>query len=68
MFNDPTAYLFESDKRFALFAQEQFIHYDLEEPENFPEDLLEAFDIAIVDPPFLNYVSHRILITLHCFR
>lgn len=32
------------------------MHYDLEEPERYPEELRGTVDIAIADPPFLNEV------------
>jgi hypothetical protein len=49
-------WLFEYDKRFELFAADKFVHYDLEEPLKFPEELRGTVDIAIADPPFLNEV------------
>jgi len=45
------------DQRFAVLAPEQYVPYDLDEPDNFPVQLKESFDLAVVDPPFLNEVS-----------
>ncbi|GAA6043101.1 hypothetical protein JCM8097_008423 [Rhodosporidiobolus ruineniae] len=53
------AWLFEYDTRFRLFGGDRFVHYDLEEPEKFPEELRGTVDIAIADPPFLNEVTNR---------
>ncbi|BGP19633.1 hypothetical protein JCM10213_000090 [Rhodosporidiobolus nylandii] len=53
------AWLFEYDARFRLFAGDKFVHYDLEEPDKFPEELKGTVDIAIADPPFLNEVTNR---------
>ncbi|GAA5826705.1 hypothetical protein JCM11251_002862 [Rhodosporidiobolus azoricus] len=53
------AWLFEYDARFRLFAADKFVHYDLEEPEKFPEELRGTVDIAIADPPFLNEVTNQ---------
>jgi len=50
------ARLLEYDQRFAVLAPKQFVPYDLDEPNKFPEDLRGTVDIAIVDPPFLNEV------------
>jgi len=49
--------LLELDQRFAVLAPEQYVPYDLDEPDNFPVQLTESFDLAVVDPPFLNEVS-----------
>lgn len=48
--------LLEFDRRFALLASKHFVHYDLDEPDKLPAELLGSVDIAIVDPPFLNEV------------
>jgi hypothetical protein len=32
------------------------VPYDIDEPENIPEELKGTVDIAIADPPFLNEV------------
>ncbi|GAA5866073.1 hypothetical protein JCM8547_000586 [Rhodosporidiobolus lusitaniae] len=56
-------WLFEYDSRFRLFAGDKFVHYDLEEPERFPEELRGTVDIAIADPPFLNEVTNRYFAT-----
>lgn len=53
-----SARLLEYDRRFAVLSPKQYVSYDLEEPDNFPEALRGAVDIAIVDPPFLNEVSN----------
>ncbi|KAG6828865.1 hypothetical protein H0H92_006572 [Tricholoma furcatifolium] len=47
------ARLLEFDKRFTVLAPTKFIHYDLEEPDNFPEYLRGDVDVVVVDPPFL---------------
>ncbi|PPQ63544.1 hypothetical protein CVT24_004774 [Panaeolus cyanescens] len=48
------AMLMEYDERFAVLSPQQFVHYDLNEPDVFPEDLRESFDIIVADPPYLN--------------
>lgn len=48
--------LLEFDRRFALLAGKHFVHYDLDEPDKLPAELLGSVDIAVVDPPFLNEV------------
>lgn len=53
--------LLEVDKRFAVLAPSQYIPYDLNEPDNFPKELTQSFDLAVVDPPFLNEVRVDIL-------
>ncbi|GAA5973056.1 hypothetical protein JCM11641_000390 [Rhodosporidiobolus odoratus] len=55
----PDTWLFEYDTRFRLFAHDKFVHYDLEEPEKFPQELRGTVDIAIADPPFLNATTNR---------
>lgn len=51
------ARLLEYDRRFNVLAPKKFIHYDLDEPDKFPEELRGAVDIVVTDPPFLNEVS-----------
>lgn len=53
---DVSLHLFECDSRFATFARDDFVRYDLDEPLVLPEELVGQIDIAIVDPPFLNRV------------
>ncbi|GAA6025822.1 hypothetical protein JCM8202_006254 [Rhodotorula sphaerocarpa] len=59
----PDAWLWEYDTRFKLVAGEKFVHYNLEEPEQYPEELRGTVDIAIADPPFLNEVTNRYFAT-----
>lgn len=48
------------DDRFALCAgDDAFVHYDLDEPEAVPADLVGKVDIAVADPPFLNEATNR---------
>lgn len=51
------ARLLEYDTRFAVLAAKHYVHYDLDEPDDFPTSLQGAIDIAVVDPPFLNEVT-----------
>ncbi|KAF8907646.1 putative N6-adenine methyltransferase-domain-containing protein, partial [Gymnopilus junonius] len=53
------ATLLEYDQRFAVLSPKQFVPYDLDEPDVFPDSLKENFDIVVVDPPFLNEVTNR---------
>ncbi|XP_021945722.1 EEF1A lysine methyltransferase 1 isoform X1 [Folsomia candida] len=48
-----TVDLFEFDKRFDAFGS-YFIFYDYKDPENVPEECLQAYKVVIVDPPFLS--------------
>ncbi|KAG6868542.1 hypothetical protein C0993_001430, partial [Termitomyces sp. T159_Od127] len=48
------ARLLEYDQRFSVLAPTKFIHYDLDEPDTFPENLRGAVDVVVADPPFLN--------------
>ncbi|KAJ8292091.1 Protein-lysine N-methyltransferase EFM5 [Rhodotorula toruloides] len=57
------AWLWEYDTRFKLVAGDKFVHYDLEEPERYPQELRGTVDIAIADPPFLNEVTNRYFAT-----
>ncbi|GAA5970107.1 hypothetical protein JCM8115_001242 [Rhodotorula mucilaginosa] len=59
----PDAWLWEYDTRFKLVAGDKFVHYNLEEPEQYPEELRGTVDIAIADPPFLNEVTNRYFAT-----
>ena len=52
------AMLLEYDQRFAVLSPKQFIAYDLDEPDIFPESLKGSVELAVVDPPFLNEVNH----------
>lgn len=49
--------LLEFDRRFSILSPSQFVPYDLDEPDKFPNSLKGTFDFAVVDPPFLNEVS-----------
>ncbi|KAJ2922382.1 hypothetical protein H1R20_g14715, partial [Candolleomyces eurysporus] len=53
------AYVFEVDQRFAVLSPTQYIFYDLDEPNAFPERFEHYFDFVVVDPPFLNEVTNR---------
>jgi len=53
------AMLLEFDQRFAVLSPKQFIPYDLDEPDIFPESLKGSVELAVVDPPFLNEVTNR---------
>ena len=52
------AMLLEYDQRFAVLSPKQFVPYDLDEPDIFPESLKGSIEIAVVDPPFLNEVNY----------
>jgi EEF1A lysine methyltransferase 1 len=52
------AHILDIDQRFAVLAPEQYVYYDLDEPEVFPESLKGTVDLAIIDPPFLNEESY----------
>jgi len=45
--------LFEFDKRFSVYGSD-YVFYDYNEPMKFEEELLNSFDLVIVDPPFLS--------------
>lgn len=47
-------YLFEYDKRFQELYNEQFIHYDYNDPLKIPESFSSYFDVVLVDPPYLS--------------
>ena len=51
------AMLLEYDQRFAVLSPKQFVPYDLDEPDTFPESLKGSVELAVVDPPFLNEVN-----------
>jgi hypothetical protein len=40
------AYCFEYDQRFESAFRQNFVHYDLHQPEKLPESLLGVVDIA----------------------
>ncbi|XP_006454853.1 hypothetical protein AGABI2DRAFT_198504 [Agaricus bisporus var. bisporus H97] len=50
--------LLEVDERFAILAPSQYIPYDLNEPDKFPKELRESFDVVVLDPPFLNEATN----------
>lgn len=52
----PETKLLEFDRRFGLFAGKHYVPYDIDEPEDVPEELRGTIDIAVADPPFLNEV------------
>ncbi|KAF8060845.1 putative N6-adenine methyltransferase-domain-containing protein [Lyophyllum atratum] len=56
------ARLLEFDQRFNILAPSKVIRYDLDEPDVFPENLRGAFDVVVVDPPFLNEATNKKLI------
>lgn len=61
--------MWEYDTRFKLVAGDKFVHYNLEEPEQYPDELRGTVDIAIADPPFLNEVRFtRLFFFPDCFR
>uniref|UniRef100_A0ABI7Z0K4 EEF1A lysine methyltransferase 1 n=1 Tax=Felis catus TaxID=9685 RepID=A0ABI7Z0K4_FELCA len=51
---DFSIYIFEYDKRFAIYGEE-FIFYDYNNPLDLPEKVAaHSFDIVIADPPYLS--------------
>ncbi|KAF5916319.1 EEF1A lysine methyltransferase 1 [Diceros bicornis minor] len=51
---DFSVYIFEYDKRFAIYGEE-FIFYDYNNPLDLPEKVAaHSFDIVIADPPYLS--------------
>ncbi|KAF9446783.1 hypothetical protein P691DRAFT_761334 [Macrolepiota fuliginosa MF-IS2] len=58
----PQTRLLEVDQRFAVLTPSHYVPYDLNEPDSFPAELKGSFDLAIVDPPFLNEVTNAKLI------
>lgn len=52
--DDFNIYIFEYDKRFAMYGEE-FIFYDYNNPLDLPEKIAaHSFDIVIADPPYLS--------------
>lgn len=45
--------LFEYDKRFSVYGSD-YVFYDYNEPMKINEELLNNFDLVVVDPPFLS--------------
>jgi len=62
----PGAILLEFDQRFAVLSPKQFIPYDLDEPDDFPESLNGSVNIVVVDPPFLNEITNTKLAKTIC--
>ena len=58
------AKLLEYDQRFAILSPKQFIPYDLDDPDVFPESLRGTVEIAVADPPFLNEVNSILNLSL----
>jgi len=58
------AKLLEYDQRFAVLSPKQYIPFDLDEPDDFPESLRGSVELAVVDPPFLNEVRRHIFWSL----
>ncbi|XP_006894161.1 PREDICTED: N(6)-adenine-specific DNA methyltransferase 2 [Elephantulus edwardii] len=51
---DISTYLFEYDRRFAVYGEE-FIFYDYNNPLDLPKKIVaHSFDIVIADPPYLS--------------
>ncbi|XP_008996250.1 EEF1A lysine methyltransferase 1 isoform X1 [Callithrix jacchus] len=51
---DFSVYIFEYDKRFAMYGEE-FIFYDYNNPLDLPKRIAaHSFDIVIADPPYLS--------------
>ncbi|XP_021520586.1 EEF1A lysine methyltransferase 1 isoform X1 [Aotus nancymaae] len=51
---DFSVYIFEYDKRFAMYGEE-FIFYDYNHPLDLPQRIpAHSFDIVIADPPYLS--------------
>ncbi|XP_012902259.1 EEF1A lysine methyltransferase 1 isoform X2 [Mustela putorius furo] len=51
---DISVYIFEYDKRFAIYGEE-YIFYDYNNPLDLPEKIAtHSFDIVIADPPYLS--------------
>ncbi|VDN28304.1 unnamed protein product [Gongylonema pulchrum] len=49
-----TVRLFEYDRRFLWKFPEEFVFYDYNEPLKIQEDCRNAFDLVVIDPPFLS--------------
>ena len=52
---ESNAYLFEYDRRFAIY-RDRFVEYDYNEPLAFKDadELVGSFDFILADPPFLS--------------
>ncbi|XP_006832028.1 PREDICTED: N(6)-adenine-specific DNA methyltransferase 2 [Chrysochloris asiatica] len=51
---DLSVYLFEYDKRFAIYGEE-FVFYDYNNPLDLPQKIIaHSFDIVVADPPYLS--------------
>lgn len=51
---DICVYIFEYDKRFAIYGEE-FVFYDYNSPLDLPGRVAEhSFDIVVADPPYLS--------------
>ncbi|KAK4700440.1 EEF1A lysine methyltransferase 1, partial [Phenoliferia sp. Uapishka_3] len=50
--------LWEFDERFGLLRKENFVKYDLNNPEEFPEEWKGSVELAVVDPPFMNEITN----------
>lgn len=51
---DISVYIFEYDKRFAIYGEE-FVFYDYNSPLDLPGRVAEhSFDIVVADPPYLS--------------
>jgi len=46
--------LFEFDERFKDKYPDQFVRYDYNQPLDVPDELKSAFDVLVVDPPFIS--------------
>mmetsp|Transcript_17453 Transcript_17453/g.24219 ORF Transcript_17453/g.24219 Transcript_17453/m.24219 type:complete len:223 (-) Transcript_17453:86-754(-) len=63
--DDRNYFLFEYDKRFQVYG-EQFVFYDVNDPQNLPSNFANAFDVILLDPPFLSEECFKkALQTLH---
>lgn len=52
-------WLFEYDSRFSALSKDDFVRYDLNRPTAFPPQIKGTVDVCLVDPPFLNQVTHQ---------
>ena len=51
---DSSVYIFEYDRRFAIYGDE-FIFYDYNHPLELPERIAaHSFDLVVADPPYLS--------------
>ena len=46
-----TSYVFDFDKKWEY--DPNFVFYDFNKPDELPDNLLNTFDLAVVDPPFI---------------